>query len=146
MWNGDISQMGRLADRIADLAEVPSRASKAVSFEIEGFLQDEFDAGRDPYGSAWVPLSEATLAKGRTPPPLTDTGALRDGLRVRPLPGSGIAITSDELYAAPHQTGWSGAQGDGPARPILPALSELPEAWTEAIDEAVAKEFRNGLR
>ena len=145
-WDGSIEDMGQLADRIADLAEVPARASKAVSFEIEGFLQEEFDAGRDPYGSAWVPLAEATLAKGRTPPPLTDTGALRDGLRVRPLRGAGIAITSDEAYAAPHQTGWSGPVGDGPARPILPALSELPEEWTEAIDEVVAKEFRNGLR
>lgn len=144
MWNGDLSRMGDLADRVADLATVPSRAARAVAFEVEGFMQAEFDDGRDPYGDAWDPLAEATLDRGRTPPPLDDTGAMRSSLRVRPMRGAGISVTIDHP-AAPHQTGWVGPQGEGPARPILPARGELPEAWQGAIEDAVTREARRSI-
>jgi len=141
-WDGDISRMGQLADRVADLASVPSRASAKIARELEGLIQEEFDAGRDPYETPWKPLAAATKAKGRTPPPLTDTHRLRDGIRVRPQRPAGVAITVDAPYAAPHQTGWSGPQGDGPARPILPARDVLPPDWDDVIGDAVAREFR----
>ena len=139
MWNGDISAMGQLADRVADLASVPSRAAARVSRELEYLIGLEFDEGADPYGTAWKPLAKATLSRGRTPPPLTDSRDMRDSLRVRPLAGSGIGITIDHP-AAPHQTGWSGPQGSGPARPILPAR-EMPPLWAEAIEAAIAAEY-----
>jgi hypothetical protein len=138
---GDISKMGQLADRIADLADVPARASKAVTFEIEGFLQEEFDAGHDPYGSAWTPLAEATVAKGRHAPPLTDTGRMGASLEVRPLRGAGVGLSISHP-GEDHQTGWDGPQGSGPARPIFPDKAELPETWRDAIDDAVDAEFR----
>jgi hypothetical protein len=55
--------------------------------------------------------------------------------------GAGVAITIDHP-ALPHQTGWSGPVGDGPARPILPQGSKLPEAWVDIIDEEIEREFR----
>lgn len=144
-WTGDISKMGALADRLADLAAVPSRVSAAVSADLAALVQDEFDAGRDPYGDPWAPLAEATLDRGRTPPPLTDTRRLRDGIRVRPARPAGVRLSVEAPYAAPHQTGWSGRQGSGPARPILPARAELPEEWAEAIDARIEVEFRRAV-
>jgi Phage virion morphogenesis family len=141
MWSGDISAMGHLADRLADLAGVPSRAAAKVSRELGHLIEEEFDAGADPYGTAWSPLAQATTDKGRTAPPLTDTRTMRDSVRVRPLPRAGVGITISHP-AAPHQTGWNGKQGSGPARPILPARAELPPLWSEAIEAAVLEEFR----
>ena len=138
-WEGDISRMGQLADRLADLAGVPSRAAAKVSRELDALIVEEFDQGADPYGTAWEPLAEATTERGRTPPPLTDTRKMRDSLRVRPLQGAGVGLTIAHP-AAPHQTGWRGKQGSGPARPILPAR-EMPPLWGEAIEAAVAAEF-----
>lgn len=139
-WDGDISRMGKLADRLADLAGVPSRAAARVSRELDHLIRDEFDAGADPYGTAWKPLASATIERGRVPPPLTDTRAMRDSLAVRPLRGAGVGITIDHP-AAPHQTGWRGRQGSGPARPILPNAA-MPSLWEEAIEAAVLEEFR----
>src|SRR5277367_6249887 len=140
MWSGDIGQMGKLAARMADLGQVPSRAAARVSRELETLIQLEFDEGADPYGTSWEPLAEATIAKGRHSPPLTDTGAMRGSLRVKPLRGAGISLTIAHP-AAPHQTGWRGSQGSGPARPILPTR-EMPPLWAEAIEVAVDEEFR----
>jgi hypothetical protein len=139
-WDGDIGRMGQLAERVADLASVPSRAAAKVSRELGVLIADEFDAGADPYGTAWAPLAKATLAAGRTPPPLTATGAMRSSVAVSPLPHAGVGITIAHP-AAPHQTGWSGPQGSGPARPILPER-EMPPLWAEAIEGAVREEFR----
>jgi hypothetical protein len=144
-WNGDISSMGQLADRIADLAEIPSRIAARVSPQIEALIVEEFAEGKDPYGSSWEPLAEATLDKGRTPPPLNDTGAMLGSLSVRTMRGAGIQITIDHP-SAPHQTGWEGPQGEGPARPILPARGELPIAYTEIVDREIKNEIRRRRR
>ena len=140
-FDGDISQMGKLEDRIADLANIPSRASAEASKEIANLIELEFADGSDPYGKEWQPLSEATLEKGREPPPLTDTWDLRSTIDVQPMRGAGISITLEATYAPPHQTGWHGKQGSGPARPILPDRDELPETWQEAIESAIEREL-----
>ena len=133
--------MGKLADRVADLANVPSRVASRAAVEIQSLMDEQFNEGRDPYGTAWEPLAESTTDRGRTPPPLTDTRAMRDSLLVRPMAAAGLQITIDHP-AAPHQTGWEGKQGKGPARPILPARSELPSEWQGVIEDLVAQEFR----
>jgi hypothetical protein len=139
-FDGDISRMGQLAQRLNDLARVPSRAVAKVSREIGRLIQEEFDVGADPYGTAWKPLAAATVDKGRTPPPLTDTRAMRNSVRVKPLSGAGVGVTVSHP-AAPHQTGWHGKQGDGPARPILPS-GVMPAKWNEAIKVVIDEEFR----
>ena len=140
MLVGDLSQMGQLAARLRDLAEVPSRVARRVSAELGALIEDEFDAGADPYGRAWKELAPATLAKGRHDPPLTDTSQMRAGVRVAPLQRAGVAITIPHP-GGPHQTGWSGPQGDGPARPILPT-GVMPALWREAIQVATEAEVR----
>jgi hypothetical protein len=141
-FSGDLTQMGALVDRLADLAEVPSRASAEASERIAQLIEEEFAHGRDPYEDPWQELSDTTLAKGRTPPPLTDTWAMRKGIDVHPMSGAGIAVTIGEPYAPPHQTGWKGPQGKGPPRPILPARAELPDEWQDMIAEAVDRLVR----
>lgn len=138
-WNGDISQMNQLADRLADLKEVPSRVAARVAPLLAAELQTEFDSGTDPYGAPWAPLAPSTLAHGRTPPPLTDTGAMRGSARVAPLRGSGIGITIDHP-AAVHQAG--APSKNIPARPILPAEDELPQNWQDIIEDATVAEYR----
>ncbi len=140
-WNGDISQMGQLADRIADLASVPSRVARRVGERLEGAIAEEFDEGRDPYGDPWEALAESTIDRGRFPPPLTDKRDMRNSVRAFPLPHAGVALTISHP-AAPHQTGWSGVQGSGPARPILPARSELPVEWQEIIEDEIRRDIR----
>lgn len=143
-WNGDISQMGRLADRLGDLARIPSRVSARVADEIAQSIQtDEFDAGRDPYGTPWADLAPSTVAHGRFPPPLTDTREMRDSVHVAPMRPAGVSITIDHP-AAVHQAG--APSKNLPARPILPARQELPERWQEFIEDAVEDEYKRGRR
>lgn len=143
-WSGDIGQVGQLAERIGDLARVPSRVAARVSEEIAAEVQVEFDAGTDPYGDLWAPLSPVTEARGRTAPPLTDSSKMRDGIRVAPLPAAGVGITVP-FPGGVHQTGWAGKSGDGPARPILPDRGVLPEAWEDVIFHACEDEFQKAV-
>jgi hypothetical protein len=141
---GDIGAMGQLAQRVADLASVPSRASRRVATELTGLIEEEFREGADPYGNAWAPLTETTLRlRSQTgEPPLTDYGAMRASLLVRPQTGAGVAIEIDPP-ADKHQTGWAGQNGwgDGPARPILP-MGTMPARWRQAVEGAVQAEVR----
>lgn len=142
---GSFAQLDRMAATLGELASVPSRTARAVSERIEDLIQEEFDAGEDPYEKSWAPLSEATLAKPRHPPPLTDTSDMRGSVVVRPLAGAGVGITVDHP-AGIHQTGWEGKSGTGPARPVLPARGELPERWIEVIEAEADKAFRGVTR
>lgn len=138
---GNFAALAAMEARLVELATVPSRTARGVSDRLEELVQEEFDRGTDPYEEAWTPLAPATLARGRSAPPLTDTSAMRDSLRVFPLAGAGVGVTIDHP-AGPHQTGWSGPQGSGPARPILPARGELPDGWIEAIEAEATRAFK----
>jgi hypothetical protein len=137
--------MGHLADNLGKLAGVPSRVSGRIAGEIAELIEEEFAVGTDPYGRAWAPLAQATIDKGREPPPLTETGTMRQSVNVRPMRGAGVAITIDHP-AAPHQTGWSGPRGEGPARPVLPDRQELPATYRAAIETAIDEEIREVTR
>lgn len=130
----DLSGLDELIDNLRELADVPSRAARQAAEGIDEAIQRQFDDGVDPYGAAWEPLAESTIA--RTPDreggPLDNTGAMRAGIVVAPSSGAGIAITFDADYAQYHQTGTKSM----PARKILPE-EELPEEWEDAIAEAV---------
>lgn len=139
-WDGDISRMGKLSENIASLARVPSQASARIAVGLGALIEHEFSTGTDPYGNAWAPLAPRTLARGRTSPPLTDTGSMRDSALARPMPSAGVSITIDHP-AAPHQTGWHGIQGDGPARPILPSR-QMPAEWRALITDEIREAAR----
>lgn len=130
--SGDFQGLGQLAGNVGRLARVPARvaafAAPAIADEIEG----EFATGRDPYGRPWAPLKPRTLARGRRPPPLTDTGAMRAGVDVRPMRGAGIAITfADEIPAYFHNRGTRYMA----RREILPT-GTFPARWARALERS----------
>lgn len=145
-WDGDISKMGQLARNVGRLAGVPARASKQVTVDIGQMIEEEFQRGQDPYGNTWKPLAEATLARRSqtSEPPLTDFGDMRRSVDVRPMSGAGVSISIDHP-SEDHQTGWTGSQGTGPARPILPG-GTFPARWKAAIDGAVKSQVQESLR
>jgi hypothetical protein len=118
----------------------PSRASAAVAKNIAAVIEDEFAGEADPYGNAWAPHADATVERWGPHPILHLSGSMHCSVDVRPMAGAGVSVTIDHP-AAPHQTGWSGPQGSGPARPILPAGS-MPQRWREAIEVPIIEEFR----
>jgi hypothetical protein len=117
-----------------DIPKIPSQASLYVSTEIEKQIQSDFDAGVDPYGKPWAPLAKSTLAKGRFPPPLTDTYKGRSQVRVNPLPGAGVRITSSVAYLNRHQK----KAGSRPARPFLPSRV-LPTRYLDLYRHEISR-------
>lgn len=128
-----------LQKMIRQLAKVPSQVASGACEGISQAIQDEFDAGSDPFGRQWAELRPATLAKGRTPPPLTDTHEMRDGIEVKPMPGAGIAVTIPDP-GVHHQYGTR----DMVARPIFP--DRMPDTWQRAIADAAEDAFGRARR
>lgn len=128
-----------LAKSLAALAKVPALISTRVAGDLNARLQAGFSAGTDPYGQAWAPLAPATLAKGRFPPPLTDTGALRGGAKLIPFP-SGLRLGSTPGYGQLHMSGTSRM----PKRRWFPDAG-LPASWREIIQRHFSALVREGL-
>lgn len=128
-----LAQMGKLLAIIERLSSIPARTAVLAAPGINRLIREQFRAGVDPYGRAWADLRPATIARGRRPPPLTDTGKLRDGTRVRPFPGrrAGLQLVVGESYGRFHQTGTSRMV----ARRILPQQG-MPRAWRAVLLEA----------
>jgi len=129
-------------ENLGELSTVPSRVAKAAAAIIAQRIAEQFDNGADPYGRSWSPLRPATLAKGRRPPPLTDSGTMRSSVRVVPLRGAGIEITIGAPYAHFHQTGTKHMV----ERSILPDGSELPEEWDDAIEQATTEAVARAMK
>lgn len=121
----------------AQLSRVPSQAAKPVAQRISAEIQKRFDAGQDPYGRTWAPLAPATIAKGRRPPPLTDTGRGRASIAVKPTRGAGMSIRVGVPYMVHHQFGARKGRWNLPARPFLP-LTVLPKEWNRIYQEEIA--------
>lgn len=132
--------LSTFARALNQLADVPSRAATDAAEGIQRLIDAEFTEGHDPYGNPWAALEQATLDKGRSPPPLTDSGALAGGTEVTPMRGKGLQIVVGESYGAFHQVGTRHMV----ARPILPT-SGLPAEWKGAIDDAMTRAFAKSL-
>lgn len=132
-----MTMLAKYSQMLGELAKVPARASVIASRSIKRLIEEQFITGMNPYGGRWAPLRPATLAKGRTPPPLTATGRMRASVRVSPVRGSGIQLSIDELPAGYHQGGTRRMV----ARPIFPEFS-LPNKWRAAIRRAVKEAFK----
>lgn len=131
----------RLHGTIRKLADVPAQAAKSASKRIGDLIEEQFAQGTDPYGRPWAALRPYTLAKGRTPPPLTDSGAMRESVEVKPMAGAGIEVTMGVDYATFHQTG----TGNMAQRQILPQSGGFPRSWSKAIDESVAEATKKAM-
>jgi hypothetical protein len=130
-----MASFANLQKMIRSLASVPSQIARDASAGIAREIQAEFDAGVNPFGSPWAALKQATLDKGRTPPPLTDTGEMRHGIEVKPLRGAGIGVTIPDP-GVHHQYGTKYMA----ARPIFP--DRMPDTWQRAIADASDEAFR----
>lgn len=140
--SGDFKELGQLGLNIERLARVPAQAARLAAPAIKWELELEFSRGRDPYGRPWAPLRPTTLARGRKPPPLTDTGKMRGGIEVKPMRGAGIAIAfDDEIPAIFHQRGTRKMA----MRPILPT-NTFPAKWNDALERATLATADNVLR
>jgi len=130
---------GMLQHAIIEATQKVTRETiKAAVPEIERLIQQQFDEGKDPYGKPWAPLKPSTLRRGRRPPPLTDTRAMRDGIKVRGIE-DGISIDVPASYASFHQEG--APKVNLAARPMLPEHG-LPESWEQAITSAAESVVR----
>jgi hypothetical protein len=135
-WQGDIDDLGRLADNLARLAEIPSQASREAADGIARAIDDQFAGGVDPYGVPWAPLKESTIDKKGSSDILIDTSAMRDTVKVAPAQGAGVTVTFDAEYAGFHQTGFVVGKTKVPARKLLPE-GEIPDTWARAIADAL---------
>lgn len=131
---GDFAGLGQLEKHLAALASIPSKVSREVADGITEQLQTEFKQGTDPYGKAWKPLQPSTLKSGRHPPPLTDSGKLRDGTVAQPMQGAGVSIVLGAPYGVFHQYGTPKMA----ARPILPTKG-MPKSWSAIIRTAASR-------
>lgn len=131
----------QLMENLGELTSIPSRVAKDAAEKIAHLIDDQFSQGCDPYGNAWADLAPATKAKGRLPPPLTDTGKMRGSVQVKPLQGAGIEISIAPDYAHFHQTGTVHM----PERSILPDGTELPEEWDHAIETAMTQATKRAM-
>lgn len=129
----------KLAENLGRLTQVPSQVSAEVAEKISVLIDEQFAAGKDAYGQAWKPLKPATIAKGRRPPPLTDSGAMRGAITVKPSSGAGIEISSPTDYARFHQTGTKYMV----PREVLPDHANLPPSWQKAIEESFRNKMKN---
>jgi len=131
---GDFAGLDKLQKHLEQLASVPSQASREIADGITRELQKEFKQGTDPYGKAWKPLRPSTLKSGRHPPPLTDSGRLRDGTLAQPMRGAGVQIVVGAPYGVFHQYGTRRMA----RRPILPT-GAMPKAWSAIIRASVSR-------
>lgn len=144
-----IAELGRLAQTIERLAYVPRKVAVIAAPKISRLLRRQFADGSDPYGRPWASLRPATIAKGRTPPPLTESGRLRDGTKATASPGgrAGIRLVVGARYGYYHQTGYRNAKTGRKvaARRILPQYG-LPASWKAALDESAREAVREARR
>jgi len=143
---GDFPALRDGISKIRRIGEVGPELWQRIAPTIKSNIEAQFSAGVNPYDTPWKPLRPATLAKGRTPPPLTDTGALRKSIRVT-AEGYTLRVIAADLVAGLHQNGWTrtrakyrrgkvvGKTTIGPnatKRQILPD-GRIPNVWRQQI-------------
>jgi hypothetical protein len=118
---------------VDELGRLPPKLAVAAAPEITRRLALQFAKGVDPYGRPWTPLRPATLRK-HSPPPLTDTGALRDGTKAEPMGGNriGLTIRVGARYGAFHQVGFRVGKTRVAPRRILPSQG-MPAEWRDIL-------------
>jgi len=128
------TSLERLARTIP--ARVASRAAQGITAQI----RQDTAAGLDCYGRPFAPLAPATLARGRHPPPMVDTGGSLSETRAVALRGAGITIHVGGHYEH-HLT----SSGTRPAREVAPTRGPLPASWSRRVDNAAKIEAARGV-
>lgn len=131
MADAGLAALAAFAEELGRLGEVIEQTAKEAAPKLAARVAAGFAGGFAPSGRAWAPLSPSTLSRGRSAPPLTDTGALSSTMRS--LPGATqIVMSATAPYSSFHQFGTKHM----PARPILPEGDELPETWRQDLEDA----------
>ncbi len=131
-----------LADRLAQLAGLPSRITAAVADGINAELEEQFASGVNAYGNPWAPLLPQTVRrKGGDSRILLRTDALAAATAAHPSGGAGITIQSLD-YGKFHQSGTKHMV----ARKILPDGKALPPSWQAVIAECAKAAFTKAMR
>lgn len=139
-----IGQIGRLKETLYRLSEAPRRVAFIAAPLLDVLLKRQFLDGVDPYGRPWAPLKPATLRK-HGPPPLTDTGVLRDGTLAKPKAQKGIQVEVGASYGQFHQTGFVIGRTRVPPRRILPQFG-MPKAWSDILKQAAREAVHIAVR
>jgi|SRR5579863_8452647 len=139
----DLAAMGRLAQNIRRLADVPSQAARVAAEKIKLYIREQFTNGLDPYGKKWKALKASTLRMPRVGGVLVRTGKGAGSFEAKARRGAGIEITMED-YLGFHQTGFAHAGGRVPAREPLPSRG-LPDTWARAIADALDDAFKRRL-
>lgn len=134
------SSFRQLADRLGELATVPSRASRRIAERLSAELLSQFDRGVDPYGAPWKPLAKSTVIRKGHSTILVDTHRMELETMALPRGGAGVELVSTEV-AGFHQFGTKNM----PARPVLPSRAELPLAWQAIVREEIAAAYKQVL-
>lgn len=112
-----------LRKAIVEMPRVMSRASTDAAEYLEEVIEAQFEAGVDPYGNPWRDLADSTIRRGRTPPPGTDTEAMR-AVHVTPLQSAGVLVEFDVDYAEYFNA----------SRPLIPDYDGFEtSSWYKAI-------------
>jgi hypothetical protein len=139
-----LAALTKMAGTLRELKRVPEFAVPEAAEGIQELLAEQFAQGRDPYGLPWAPLKPATLRKGRRPPPLSASGALRNEVLRVPQASAAfgrITLTLGPRYGAFHQTGTR----DMAQRLIFPE-GRLPARWERVIAKAVQNAFERRIK
>ena len=138
---GDFEALDRL---VKNLGELSKKALPEISIKgaivIGEVIQEQYAQGRAPWGNQWAPLAESTVAKGRTPPPLDDTGNMKRKSKTVPtVKGIRTRIPSPAPF---HQSGTSKM----PARPLVPYGDMLPPSWAKPLEAVGAQVIKSTLK
>lgn len=140
------SAFGRLEKLLEQLARVPRKTAAIAAPLITRELKAQFAKGVDPYGRPWAPLRPSTLER-HGPPPLTDSGVLRDGTKAMVRDGNraGIHIVLGARYGYFAQSGFRAGKIRVKPRRILPQQG-MPAAWAAILKRAARQAVREAAR
>lgn len=129
------AKLDRLIAALESTEKLQTRINKETAKAIEVELRKQYETGTDPDGNPYSPLAPSTLARGRTPPPLTDKGIMKANTKVFSTP-KGWRIDVKRPGKNPnvpkfHQDGTAKM----PARPIVPPAGKVPARWATVIQQ-----------
>lgn len=127
---GDTLDLGPLIVQLDGMSDAAQEVAQLAADNLQDVLEQQFDAGVDPYGQTWAPLKDGSASN------LTASGGMRSSARAT-AQGSLVTLTVDDP-AGYHQHGTSRMT----ARQILPEDGELPPMYEEAV-QAAADEVMN---
>ena len=138
---GDWKRLQATIRGVRALALIPAALSVEGSKAIKAEIDREFATSTDPYGNRWAPHKPATVKRWGPHPLLQLTGEGKAQIKVRPLPGAGIAIESPSEGLAFSQ----GGTRNQVARRFLP-LDRMPKTWRLALEAVTKRKAEEALR